>query len=67
MPGLGRSPGEGRGKSLQYSCIENPMHKRNLVAIVHRAAKRQTRINDQRMEELSVTRHCMGRIEAAGC
>ena len=43
------------------------MDKRNLVAIVHRAAKRQTRINDQRMEELSVTRHCMGRIEAAGC
>ena len=32
MPGLGRSPGEGHGKSLQYSCLENPMNKRNLVA-----------------------------------
>ena len=31
MPGLGRSPGEGHGKSLQYSCLENPMDKRNLV------------------------------------
>ena len=24
IPGLGRSPGEGNGKSLQYSCLENP-------------------------------------------
>ena len=25
IPGLGRSPGEGNGSSLQYSCVENPM------------------------------------------
>ena len=25
IPGLGRSPGEGTGKPLQYSCLENPM------------------------------------------
>ena len=25
IPGLGRFPGEGRGKPLQYSCLENPM------------------------------------------
>ena len=25
MPGLGRSPGEGDGSPLQYSCLENPM------------------------------------------
>ena len=25
IPGLGRSTGEGNGKSLQYSCLENPM------------------------------------------
>ena len=24
-PGLGRSPGEGNGTPLQYSCLENPM------------------------------------------
>ena len=24
-PGLGRSPGEGNGNPLQYSCLENPM------------------------------------------
>ena len=25
IPGLGRSPGEGNGDPLQYSCLENPM------------------------------------------
>ena len=25
IPGSGRSPGEGRGNPLQYSCLENPM------------------------------------------
>ena len=28
IPGLGRSPGEGNGNPLQYSCLENPMHRR---------------------------------------
>ena len=27
IPGLGRSPGEGNGNLLQYSCLENPMDK----------------------------------------
>ena len=27
IPGLGRSPGEGNGNPLQYSCLENPMDK----------------------------------------
>ena len=26
-PELGRSPGEGRGNPLQYSCLENPMDR----------------------------------------
>ena len=26
IPGSGRSPGEGNGNSLQYSCLENPMN-----------------------------------------
>ena len=25
VPGSGRSPGEGNGNPLQYSCLENPM------------------------------------------
>ena len=27
IPGLGRSPGEGNGNPLQYSCLENPMDR----------------------------------------
>ena len=27
IPGLGRSPGEGNGNPLQYSCMENSMDK----------------------------------------
>ena len=30
IPGLGRSPGEGNGNPLQYSCLENPMDGRVL-------------------------------------
>ena len=28
IPGSGRSPGEGNGYPLQYSCLENSMHKK---------------------------------------
>ena len=28
IPGLGRSPGEGNGSPLQYSCLENSMDSR---------------------------------------
>ena len=27
VPGLGRSPGEGNGSPLQYSCLENPIDR----------------------------------------
>ena len=33
IPGLGRSPGEGHGKPLQYFCLENPMDRGNWGAI----------------------------------
>ena len=31
ITGLGRSPGEGNGNPLQYSCLENPQGPRSLV------------------------------------
>ena len=31
IPGLGRSPGEGNGNPLQYSCLQNPVEQRSLV------------------------------------
>ena len=33
--GLGRSPGEGNGNPLQYSCLENSMDRGALQATVH--------------------------------
>ena len=35
IPGLGRSPGEGNGNPLQYSCLENPMDRGAWLATVH--------------------------------
>ena len=35
IPGSGRSPGEGYGKPLYYSCLENPMDRRAWWAAVH--------------------------------
>ena len=42
IPGLGRSPGEGKGNPLQYSCLEDPMDGEAWQATVHEAAKSQT-------------------------
>ena len=39
ISGLGRSPGEGNGNPLQYSCLENPMDRGALWAIAHGAMK----------------------------
>ena len=42
IPRLGRSPGEGNGNSLQYSCLKNPMDRGAWRAIVHGVAKSRT-------------------------
>ena len=42
IPGSGRSPGGKHGKTLQYSCLENPMDRGAWKAIVHRIAKSRT-------------------------
>ena len=46
IPGSGRSPGEGKGNPLQYSCLENPMDGGAWWATVHRVAKSRTRLSD---------------------
>ena len=48
IPGLGGSPGEGKGYSLQYSGLENSMD-----SIVHRIAKSQTCLNDFKSKKKS--------------
>ena len=39
IPGLGRSPGEGNGNPLQYSCLENPTDREAWRDTVHEVAK----------------------------
>ena len=46
IPGSGRSPGEGNGNPLQYSCLENPMDREAWWATVHGVAKSGTRLSD---------------------
>ena len=51
IPGLRRSPGEGNGYPLQYSCLDNPMDRGTQQAKVHGIAKRWTRLSDFHIKE----------------
>ena len=46
VPGLGRSPGEGNGNPLQYSCLENSMDRGVWRATVLGVEKSQTGLSD---------------------
>ena len=46
IPGSGRSPGEGDGTPLQYSCLENPTDGGAWSAPAHGVAKSRTRLSD---------------------
>ena len=42
IPGLGRSPGGGRGNPFQYSCLENPTDRGAWWANIHGVTKNWT-------------------------
>ena len=46
IPGLGRSPGEGNGNPLQYSCLENPMDRGAWRDTVHGVTKSLTQLSN---------------------
>ena len=48
IPGMGRSPGEGNGNPLKYSCLENSIDKGALqvTITVHGVAKSQTQLSN---------------------
>ena len=46
IPGLGRSPGNGNGNPVQYSCLENSMDRGSWSAIVYGVIESQTRLRD---------------------
>ena len=45
IPGLGRSPGEGNGNTLQFSCLENPKDKGAWQATVYGVSKSWTQLS----------------------
>ena len=47
IPGLGKTPGEGNGNTLQYSCPENPMERGTWWATVHEVPTSWTRLKDK--------------------
>ena len=55
MPGLGRSPREGNGNPLQYSCLENPMDGGAWQATVHGVANSRTWLSDLAYTQLKQT------------
>ena len=46
IPGLGRSPGEGNGNPLQYSCLGNPIDRGAWHTTVHGVTKSKTQFSD---------------------
>ena len=50
VPGLGRSPGEGTGNPLQYSCLGNPTDRGTWRAAVHGVTEES---------DATVTEHCI--------
>ena len=46
IPELGRSPGEGNGNPLQYSCLKNSMYRGAWWATVQGITKSQTRLSE---------------------
>ena len=65
IPGWGRSPGEGNGNPLQYSCLENPMDGGAWWATVHGVAKSRTRLSDFTFTLKSI--HCGGQVDKMTC
>ena len=53
IPGMGRSPGEGNGKPLQYPCLPNPVDRGTWKASVNRAQRVST-------TEVSTHNRCTG-------
>ena len=49
VPGSGRSPREGKGNSLQYSCLGNPRDRGDWWATVHRVTKESDTAEQQQL------------------
>ena len=55
VPGSGRSPGEGNGKPLQYSCLENPKDRGAWKATDHGVTESWTLDTTERVHREAIT------------
>jgi len=62
IPGLGRSPGEGKGYPPQYSGLENSMD-----CIVHGVTKSQTQLSNVSLLTISIRRYLSVRCDFSVC
>ena len=65
IPGLGRSPGEGKGNPLQYSFLENPMDKGAWQAIIQGVAKSRTQLSETKCTRTHTHTHTQNMLKYA--
>ena len=63
IPGSGRSPGEGNGNPLQYSCPKNPMDRGVRWATVHEVTNSWTLLSEH-AKNYFITKQSNGRVKA---
>ena len=57
ISGLRRSPGEGNGYPLQYSCLENAMNRGAWRATVHGVTKSWTQLSDFHFQRFEIEKY----------
>ena len=67
IPGPGKSPGEGNGNPLQYSCLENPMDRGTWWAIVHGFSKESDMTEQLKQQNLLVLLSTTFSVFTASC
>ena len=66
IPGLGRSPGEGNGNLLQYSCLENPMDRGAWWTAVRRVIKSRRGLKRLSMQACTKRKNAVGQSHPSG-
>ena len=64
VPGWGRSPGEGNGNPLKYSCLGNPMDRGAWWATVHRVTRVRQGLAAKRTNNKNWGKWCKGTLDS---
>ena len=64
VPGWGRSPGEGNGNPLKYSCLGNPMDRGAWWATGHRVTRVRQGLAAKRTNNKNWGKRCKGTLDS---